>query len=72
MGYAMVMAPCAICSKTFSFNPHKVPSIRRIDGVRVPICLPCIEQNNPQRIKNGLEPITPDPAAYEPIHETEL
>ncbi len=72
MGYAFVASPCALCSQIFSFNPKKVPSIKRIDGVRVAICKDCIEKYNPEREKNGLPPITPDPEAYEPINEAEL
>jgi hypothetical protein len=40
--------------------------------VREPICRNCVERVNPQRIKNGLEPIVPLPDAYEPVDESEL
>ena len=73
MGYAICFAPCISCRRPFGFNPHRVPSIRLTpDGPREPICRECIERANPERIKNGLEPFTPHPDAYEPIHEDEL
>ena len=68
MGWAIVWGACASCKTMFSFNPHKVPSVR-INGVREPVCRSCIERVNPVRIKNGLAPITIDPEAYEPIEE---
>jgi len=71
MGYALVYQPCFGCGVTFSFNPHKVPSIRH-EGERRPVCRACVEIANPQRIKNGLEPIVIHPDAYSPIDEREL
>jgi len=71
MGYAFVMSACFGCGRMFSFNPHKVPSIRH-EGERRPICRSCVELVNPGRIKNGLEPIVIHPEAYEPIDEREL
>jgi hypothetical protein len=71
MGYAFVTSSCIGCHRLFSYNPLRVPSIR-INGVREPICRTCVERVNPQRIKNGLEPIVPAPDAYDPIDESEL
>ena len=71
MGYAQAFSECFGCKKFFSYNPHKVPSVI-YKGDRKPICRKCVEEFNPQRIENGLEPFKVDPNAYEPIHETEL
>jgi len=49
----------------------KVPSVR-INGVREPICQACVNRANPERIKNGLEPIVPAPDAYKACDEKEL
>jgi len=54
-----------------SFNPLRVPSIL-IEGEKEPVCRVCIEQANPERIKNGLPPIEIHPEAYEPCNENEL
>lgn len=64
-------APCFGCGRVFAFNPHRVPSIP-IDGDRKPICRRCVEEINPRRIANGLEPIVPAPDAYDPIPEEDL
>jgi len=72
MGYAVILSPCFGCGGIFSYNPHKVPSIRDKDGVRQPICRRCVERVNPQRIANGLSPIVPLPGAYDAIDESEL
>jgi len=71
MGYMMGMAPCIGCRQVFAFNPIRVPSIR-VDGQREPICRNCVERVNPQRVKNGLEPIVPHPDAYEAADEDEV
>ena len=71
MGYVFATALCYGCRQPFSFNPHRVPSIR-IDGDRRPICRSCVERVNPQRIANGLPPIEPLPGAYESMDEAEL
>jgi len=71
MGYAQVFSPCFQCEKIFSYNPHRVPSVK-IEGKREPICRNCVEEANPLRIINGLPPIEINPDAYEPIHESEL
>lgn len=71
MGWALCSGCCARCGAVFSFNPNKVPSIR-IHGNREPICRPCVETANPQRIANGLAPIAIAADAYEPCAESEL
>ena len=35
-------------------------------GVREPICRDCVEVVNPERVRNGLDPIRVHPDAYEP------
>jgi len=70
-GWAIATSACQGCSRIFSYNPHKVPSIR-VEGVRQPICRDCVERANPQRIANGLDPIEIHPEAYEPIREEDL
>lgn len=71
MGYAMVMSPCINCRKPFSYNPHRVPSIR-INGVREPVCQTCIETANRARAAQGIPAIEILPGAYDPIDESEL
>ncbi len=71
MGYVMVTASCFGCKRIFSFNPVRVPSIT-FEGERRPVCRFCIEAVNPQRVKNGLEPVVPHPEAYEPCDESEV
>jgi hypothetical protein len=71
MGFVFVTAACVGCKQIISFNPHKVPSIR-IQGEKQPVCQTCIEAANPQRIKNGLDPVKILPGAYEPMDEGEL
>ena len=67
-GYAIVMGSCYGCGSIFTFNPNKVPSVI-VKGVREPICQSCVDRANPERIKNGLEPIVPLPGAYDPEPE---
>lgn len=71
MGYYFATSACFGCGKLFSYNPHRVPSIRH-NGERRPICRTCVEIVNPRRIANGLPPIEPFPDAYEPIDEAEF
>jgi hypothetical protein len=71
MGYALAMSPCIGCSRAFTFNPVRVPSLT-YNGTRRPICEDCVARVNPMRIKNGLEPIVPLPGAYDAAHESEL
>jgi hypothetical protein len=73
MGYAYCTSACFGCGRLFSYNPNHVPSIRHPrTGSREPICQACVDRSNPERIKNGLEPIKPHPQAYEPCPEDEL
>jgi hypothetical protein len=71
MGVACALANWYGCSRPFTFNPLRVPSIT-INGSREPICRDCVERANPQRIANGLAPIVPMPGAYEACDESEL
>lgn len=71
MGYLLVMGPCVGCSRVFSFNPHRVPSII-VDGERQPVCRNCVERTNPIRAAKGLDTFTIQPGAYEPISESEI
>lgn len=71
MGVALCYGACYGCGQLFGFNPVKVPSLR-VNGVKEPFCLACIERANPKRVANGLAPIVPAPDAYEPCEESEL
>ncbi len=71
MAYVMVHGHCYGCRRMFGFNPNWVPSLT-INGVKEPFCKDCIDQANPKRIANGLDPIVPHPLAYEPCEESEL
>jgi hypothetical protein len=72
MAYATVFSACIVCKKVFTYNPHKVPSIR-VDGTREPVCESCIIRENTRRTLEGLELLPdPHPDAYKPIHESEL
>lgn len=66
------MAPCMSCHRTFSFNPNHVPSVRRIDGVREPVCRACMVSANEIRVTRGLEPHPIRSDAYDPLPEEEL
>ena len=78
MGYVMVMGPCCNCGRPFSYNPHKVPSIRvkdgkpDPDGKREPVCETCIITGNERRKAAGLDPFPINPDAYVPMDEREL
>ena len=77
MGYALAISPCVGCGRIFGYNPELVPSIRvrrnpdsgqwvaDPSGSAEPICAACVAAANPERVKNGLEPITVHPEAYE-------
>lgn len=65
MSYMFAMSGCIGCHQLFSYNPDLVPSVV-VAGVREPICRSCVEQANPARIANGLEPIRILPGAYDP------
>jgi hypothetical protein len=64
MGYMFCTAACINCKRLFTFNPNTVPSVN-VNGSRQPICRPCVEWANPQRVAKGLEPIRVLPGAYE-------
>jgi hypothetical protein len=70
-GYVFGVSSCIGCGQTFCYNPDKVPSLR-VEGIRQPVCRNCIEEANPIRIANGLEPIAIQPGAYEALPEEEL
>jgi hypothetical protein len=53
----------------FTANPHLVPSLRLKSGEQVVFCRNCVEEANPIRIKNGLDPIPILHGAYEPAPE---
>jgi hypothetical protein len=68
-GYIIVIGNCFACKRPFGFNADHVPSVPGEisgTGTREPICRTCVERANPERIKNGLEPIAIHPLAYEP------
>jgi hypothetical protein len=71
MGYALAFSPCYGCKRLFGYNPMRVPSVT-VNGSRAPICRDCVKRVNPERVRNGLEPIVPFADAYEPIDESEL
>jgi hypothetical protein len=71
MGYVYITSACFGCGYLFSYHPNRVPSIG-YQGARRPICRACVERANPERIKNGLEPIVPLSGAYEAADETEV
>ena len=71
MGYVFVLGQCVACKKTFSFHPHKVPSLP-VNGNREPVCRDCIEKANPIRIEQGLPPLTYASDAYEACPESEF
>jgi hypothetical protein len=71
MGYVTALSACIGCHRPFSYNPHRVPSVA-VRGQREPICIDCVIRVNPERVKNGLEPIVPLSGAYEPMAEEDL
>lgn len=64
MGYMLGIASCYVCRKTFSFNPHLVPSYQG-----EPICRDCMELVNAVRKERGLTPHPIPEDAYEPAEE---
>ncbi len=70
MGYYLALVECYGCGRAFTCNPDLVPSVV-VEGVREPVCESCVERANPEREKNGLDPIVPLPGAYEPAGEAE-
>jgi hypothetical protein len=70
MGYLFVLGQCAACKQSFTFHPHRVPSIR-VNGEREPVCRACVEMANQRRQVSGLPLITVLPGAYEVMDEAE-
>lgn len=64
MGYMMLLAPCLVCKRVFSSNPHRVPSMND-----EPICRSCMVALNAKREEMGLKPHPVLPDAYEPAEE---
>lgn len=71
MGFALAHADCIACGQPFSFNPVRVPSIR-VNGVREPVCEPCMTRANVTRAAAGRPLLTILPGAYEPADESEM
>ena len=61
-GAAICHGRCVVCRQPFAFHPENVPSIC-IDGLRQPLCQPCVEQANGERGAAGLHHIVPVPGA---------
>lgn len=58
---------CVRCGQVFSFNPYRVPSIRRTpDGPLEPVCRDCLEYANALREQLGAPLFVALPGAYEP------
>jgi hypothetical protein len=68
MGFVFATGHCIVCGNLFTFAPDFVPSVR-VNGEKEPVCKSCVENANPIRKKNGLEPIRVHPNAYEPQEE---
>lgn len=71
MGYVLAYGVCFVCGEVFSFNPHKVPSMR-VGEEREPVCKNCMDIANARREQMGLKPLPVAPDAYEAIDENEL
>lgn len=66
-GAMFVLGECYCCHRVFAFSPTWVPSVPpnlTKTGVKEPICESCINRANPERLKNGLDPIKIHPNAY--------
>lgn len=64
MAWMYLTTTCCNCGKIFNCNPHTVPTANG-----EPICKPCVEWANPQRLKLGLAPIPMLPDSYSPVEE---
>jgi hypothetical protein len=72
-GWVYCHGYCINCGALFSFNPHRVPSIRPAEDLpREPICVACFDQVNSYRVAKGMPPFERFPDAYDPIPEHEL
>ena len=65
MGYYVLMAVCAACGRSFTCNPHRVPSLR-IRGEREAICRSCAERWIQLHPDAGVRIL---PGAYDPEPE---
>jgi hypothetical protein len=74
----VVLGACFVCGRSFTFNPHRVPSYDpSLDdpskpGGRQPICESCIGVINHLRRERGLDEWDVYPDSYEPISPSEL
>lgn len=59
MGFYFLVSACGNCKRPFTCNPNLVPSLNN-----TPYCKTCVDAANPERVKNGLQPITYHPDAY--------
>lgn len=70
--YAIMIGPCVLCKRPFSFNPMKVPSFK-VNGIKEPCCEPCLDRANAMRKAAGLEPFPPPlPGAYDECDADEI
>jgi len=69
--WVTMIGSCFGCSRPFSFNPMRVPSIR-VDGDRKPVCQSCINRANALRKAQGLPQHEVHPDAYEPAREWDV
>jgi len=70
-GYVQALSHCVFCDGLFSYNPHKVPSVR-VYGERQPVCESCMTWINAFRAQKDLKPLEILPGAYDPMPEEEL
>lgn len=68
MSFMWCLAYCDFCGRLFAFDPKRVPSVP-LRGVRTPICRACVDDANPRRAANGLDPIVVLPGAYVTLDE---
>lgn len=74
MRYLTLWADCHRCGRMFTSNPSLVPSMRDANGIKQPLCEPCVRAIQSIQRERGLE-VWPDPlpGAYEPLDtEAEL
>ena len=72
MGYAVIIGQCYGCGHPFTFNPHKVPSVRDSKNEKQPVCRTCMNGINYKREKSGMKKFEIPADAYEPINENEM
>lgn len=63
-GQFFIVGRCYRCNNIFGFDSDKVISIRDDNGVRQPLCEPCVSWLNQIRIAQGLEPVEIPTGAY--------